>query len=69
MVDVDSSQGLSELRWHWGSAYSITHPEPDLWIAQRKDDHATLRAESAYELRDKILGDYLANPVSRVVAP
>jgi len=62
---VDLSQHLNELRWHWGSAYAIAHPEPDLWIAQRRDDHATLRDETPAGLRDKILADYLDRPVPR----
>lgn len=69
MVDVDSSQGLSELRWHWGSAYLIHSPAPGLWMAQRRDDREMLRAESAWELRDAILADYSARPVPRSVAP
>jgi hypothetical protein len=60
---------LNALKWHWGSAYVIAHPAADAWIAQRRDDHATLRAEDPAELRDKILGDYFANPVPRSVAP
>ncbi len=60
---------LADLRFHWGSAYLIEHPEPDVWIAVRRDDHGTLRAASAEGLRDRILADYTAHPVSRSVAP
>ena len=70
MVAMDAyREDLSELRWHWGSAYSIAHPEPDAWLAIRKDDHATLRADGPVELRDRILADYFEHPVPRAVAP
>ena len=64
-----SGTELSDLRWHWGSAYVIQHPGPDLWVAQRKDDRATLRADSAWKLRDRIVADYTARPVPRSVTP
>jgi hypothetical protein len=61
---------LDELRWHWDSAYLISHPAPDLWLAQRRDTRDTLRADSPALLRDKIQADYLACPVSvRVSRP
>ena len=30
------TEPLAELRWHYGSAYLISHPEPDVWIAQHR---------------------------------
>lgn len=59
---------LAELRHHYGSAYLISHPEPDVWLAQRRDTRETLRAESASELLEKIRADYAAHPVSRRIA-
>jgi hypothetical protein len=56
---------LAELHHHWGEAYLITHPEPDLWIAQRRDTRETLRAASADELYRAILADYSRKPVPR----
>lgn len=56
---------LSELRWHWGSAYLIEHPRLRTWLAERRDDRTMLRAESADELLDRIRADYAAHPVSR----
>ena len=35
---------LEALRWHWDEAYLVAHPEPDLWVAVRRDNHETLRA-------------------------
>jgi hypothetical protein len=62
------TEPLAELRWHYGSAYLISHPEPDVWIAQRRDDREVLRADSPGELLEKIRADYAAHPVSRRIA-
>lgn len=61
----DYTEPLAELRHHWGSAYLIEHPEPDVWLAQRKDNRETLRAELPGELLGLIRDDYAARPVSR----
>lgn len=60
-------KALEALWWHWGEAYIIVHPEPDFWLAERRDNHETVRAESPEGLRDAILADYLRYPVSRDV--
>jgi hypothetical protein len=66
---VGTSDGpLDALRWHWGSAYLIHHPMPDVWIAERRDDHETLRADSPERLLDLIRKDYSDRPVSRAVS-
>jgi hypothetical protein len=59
---------LESLAWHWGEAYAVSRPEPDVWLAQRRDTREMLRAGSAEELRDVILADYVARPVSRDVS-
>jgi hypothetical protein len=59
---------LDALRWHWGDAYLISFFEPDQWVAQRRDDRATLRADNPVDLRDLIMADYTARPVSRQIA-
>ena len=56
---------LGALQWHWGSAYVISGQGGGLWIAQRRDTRETLRAETPLGLRDKIIADYTACPVSR----
>lgn len=62
------SEDLDELRWHWGDAYLIEHfPGPGKWVAQRRDDHATISASTPDELNDKIRADYLKCPVSRCI--
>jgi hypothetical protein len=61
----DYDLDLAELQHHWGSAYIVAHPGADTWIAERRDDHQTLRAESAVELLEKIRANYAAHPVSR----
>ncbi len=61
----DWERPLDELRWHWGGAYLISFFEPDKWVAQRRDNRETLRADSPADLREKITADYTAHPVSR----
>lgn len=56
---------LESLSWHWGDAYAVSRPGPDVWLAQRLDTRETLRAETPVELRDLILADYTARPVPR----
>lgn len=56
---------LAELCHHWGEAYAITHPEPDLWLAQRRDSRETVRAASAEKLYEAISADYARKPVPR----
>ena len=56
---------LADLRWHWGSAYIISRPEPDVWVAQRRDTRETLRADGPEALRHMIVADYSARPVPR----
>ena len=41
---------LTELQDHYGSAYRLSHPEPDTWLAMGSDDHETLKAETRFEL-------------------
>ena len=68
-VNGDYAADLADLQYHWGSAYVIEHPEPDVWIAVRRDDHETLRDTTPLGLRDKIIADYTARKVSRDVMP
>ena len=56
---------MSALQWHWGEAYIIANPRPDTWLAVRRDDHQTLRDGTPLGLRDRIIADYAARPVSR----
>ena len=56
---------LGALQWHWDSAYIISCHGTGLWIAQRRDTRETLSAETPLGLRDKIIADYTARPVSR----
>jgi hypothetical protein len=60
----DGDEPLSALRWHWGEAY-ISHPEPDVWMAQRRDIGETLRDVTPLGLRDQIIPDYTARSVKR----
>ena len=56
---------LADLRWHYHGAYVVSHPEPDLWLAQRTDDHTTLKAGTPDELFTLIRADYARKPVPR----
>lgn len=60
----DATTPLEDLRWNWGEAYRIDHYGL-VWVAQRRDDRSTLRAESTEELREAIIRDYTARPVLR----
>lgn len=57
---------LADLRYHWGSAYMILHPQPDVWLAQRRDDYQQLTAAKPLELLLAIREDYRQNPVPRL---
>jgi hypothetical protein len=59
-----SPRELAELRYHWGSAYSISY-HLGTWQAVRADTGETLTASTAGELRGKIRADYRAHPVPR----
>jgi hypothetical protein len=60
----DATTPLEDLRWHWGEAYRIDHYGL-VWIAPRRDDRSTLRADSPEELRQAMIADYTARPVPR----
>lgn len=62
----DGQTGLDELRWHWGEAYVIECYGLGRWVAQRRDTHETLTAESPEELNGRISEDYRRKPVPRL---
>jgi hypothetical protein len=64
-VNSDWDEPLDALRWHWGEAYIINCVGPGKWLAERRDTHDTLRDETPLGLRDRIIADYAARPVSR----
>jgi hypothetical protein len=61
----DCAAELIDLQYHWGSAYMVSHPEPVVWLAQRRDDYQTLRSDGPAELLRLIHADYFARPVPR----
>jgi hypothetical protein len=63
--DDRDERDLDEVRYHWGGAYVIARTGPGVWLAQRRDDRAVLRAESVAELAEAIRADYAARPVPR----
>jgi hypothetical protein len=64
-MEYGSLTSLGDLRNHWGSAYLIHCYGLGNWVAQRRDDHSVLRAESPEELRTMIRADYTKRPVPR----
>ena len=65
-MDDWRAAALTDLRHHWSGAYKISYIETaGRWVAQRRDSHATMSAESAGELRDLIAADYASRPVRR----
>ena len=64
-MSSDWDDPLGALSWHWGSAYTICNPQAGVWLAIRRDDHTTLRDRTPLGLRDQIIADYSARPVSR----
>ena len=61
--------GLGDLKWHWGSAYTIMCTAFGKWLAWRKDDRTLIRAEDAEALRLAIRADYTARPMPRGLTP
>lgn len=68
MADYFTTQ-LEHLRWNWDTAYIINFIEPGKWMAERRDNHETLRADDADLLRDLIVADYIAAPMPRSAVP
>jgi len=64
---VTDGAALDDLRYHWGEAYLIDCLS-GRWIAQRRDSHATISADSAAGLLGEIRADYARHPVSRRIA-
>ena len=68
-MEPPTESELTELEHHWGGAYVIASPEPGVWLAQRRDNRAVLRAGTAEALFEAIRADYGARPVSRDKEP
>lgn len=66
-MDQYLQEMLDTLRWHWGSAYVIDCFDVERWVAQRRDDRATLTASTPEELLRRIGDDYTRRPVPRDV--
>ncbi len=64
-MTVITADPLADLRHHWGSAYLLLHPQPDVWVAVRRDDHGAVRADSPAGLLRAIRDDYAARAVPR----
>jgi hypothetical protein len=57
---------LDALLWDWGEAYEIETPDADhSWRARRLDGlRGWIDADSAEDLRKRIISDYVTKPVS-----
>ena len=67
MAEID----LAHLRFHWGGddgAYEFSR-RGRRWVAVRRDNGREVTAESGRELRDRVMADYLAEPVPRDAVP
>jgi hypothetical protein len=68
MPDYEFLTPLGDLRWHW-PCYLFSHPEPDVWIAQRSDTRKVLTAGDPETLRRLVRADYSACKVPRDIPP
>jgi hypothetical protein len=57
-------QELAELHHHWGSAYRITW-QAGQFVAERRDDGASVRKATAADLLAELRLDYAVRPVPR----
>ncbi|MBV9379718.1 MAG: hypothetical protein JOY82_16505 [Streptosporangiaceae bacterium] len=55
------------LDFNWGGAYILSHD--GCYLAERRDDHTVLKADTSDELETLISKDYRVRPVPRDVAP
>jgi hypothetical protein len=58
---------LDDLSWHWGGAYDLAVTSSG-WVAKRLDNGRALVASGPGGLREQIIADYAAEPVSREAA-
>ena len=58
---------LEELSWHSGGAYDLAVTSSG-WVAKRLDNGRALVASGPGGLREQIIADYAAEPVSREAA-
>ena len=65
---MTDAAALDDLRWHYGEAYLI-ELIGGRWVAQRRDSHATMSADSPDQLLGLIRADYTARPVPREPRP
>jgi hypothetical protein len=66
-----TDQKLDALLWDWGEAYEIEMPDADhSWRARRLDGlGGWIDADSAEDLRNQIVSDYVTKPVRKPSDP
>jgi hypothetical protein len=62
-VSWQRGRQLADLRWHWEEAYQITWDGK--FRAIRRDDGGKLEADTAEELRQRMIRDYSERRVPR----
>jgi hypothetical protein len=69
MVPVHERQRhLNLLDYHWGEVYDLAVTRAG-WVAKRLDNNRALVADGPEGLRELIIEDYAAEPVSRECCP
>lgn len=63
-ITEQARAALEDLSWHWGTAYDIAVTKAG-WVGKRLDNGRSLVAVSPCGLRELIVADYTAKPVSR----
>jgi hypothetical protein len=66
-MTMQTQTALDELGWYWGEVYDLAITRSG-WVAKRLDNGRALVAGGPNELRELIIADYAAEPVSREAA-
>jgi len=66
-MTMRTKTALEELSWNWGEVYDLAITRSG-WVAKRLDNGRALVAGGPDGLRELIIADYAAEPVSRQAA-
>lgn len=65
-LGLENNAALWKLRYHYGECYTLTVEFPNAWQAVRIGEPRTvLEADSAAELREKMIADHESRPLPR----
>jgi hypothetical protein len=65
-MTMQTRRALDDLSWNWGEAYDLAVTRSG-WVAKRLDNNRALVACGPGKLRELIIADYTAEPVSRAL--